>query len=771
MGTDPMAGSPSEFVLQSQELIARRQYQEAVKVCRLGLLQHPGVVEARILLGQALMALGRHDEVLGEMRVAIEADPANATAHLLKGEALYLKGDYEDAEETLKLAYQLAPQQQRVKLLLDEIAAARRDGLFPDRTSEGPGTKEYPAFRAFREMAEQAPGGVDGMVPQPTTDLSSDFDEPDSTVVDDMPPEFFNAAPIVSLVPPGARPAAPPPARGAGEPAPARGPAAPAGRRWPEPSDEFNTRPWSADHMEQPTSPLETAAPTELLALPARPAAPLATPFGQGQRPVSVSGSIDAETHMPLTETGSIQLGEGDLVVDDDDEDDGIEIEPDEAPGPTAAEPPPQGPLPPAWLRAATGEQQAPATGTPLPAKVLPVLERWQPAALPPTYMPSGPVPPAYAGPPSAPPAYAPPAPSPPSPAQYPGSDEWGRPSAARTDVPTAGWPGAQGARAPEPPPEEPAPGAGRRPGLAPLQIIASADPRESPIWGAARAVGPAAREDSEDDLHEPTVPENRRAAKNPAPRLAPVSAEGRRVTALVPPWSADEEEDEDDTTTARPSPVRESYASSWREFLEAHLGEGPTRVRRLAALGAAALLFVIAIGLVIGALRARHHAQSQLTVAWRQVATGNYPGHQIALRAFEQAAADRPRDVRALAARAFTAAALALEFGEPVAPAKAAVAAAGARAGNHPDVVAADGYLALIGGDLAGAALRARALTEQQPRDPRGPYLEARVRIEQGAFPATVPLLAEALNRDPRHLPSLRALGLAHAATRRAPE
>ncbi|MBI5482823.1 MAG: tetratricopeptide repeat protein [Deltaproteobacteria bacterium] len=33
------------------------------------------------------------------------------------------------------------------------------------------------------------------------------------------------------------------------------------------------------------------------------------------------------------------------------------------------------------------------------------------------------------------------------------------------------------------------------------------------------------------------------------------------------------------------------------------------------------------------------------------------------------------------------------------------------------------------------------------------------------------VPLLAEALNRDPRHIPSLHALGLAHAATRRATE
>jgi tetratricopeptide (TPR) repeat protein len=781
-----MAGSPSEFVLQAQELIARRQYQEAVKVCRLGLLQHPGVVEARVLLGQALMALGRHDEVLGEMRVAIEANPASATAYLLKGEALYLKGDYEDAEDALKEARQLEPEQPRVKLLLSEIAAARRDGLFPDRTSEGPGTKEYPAFRQFREMAEQAPGGaVDGVVPQPAVTLSSDFEEPDSTVVDDMPPEFFNAAPVVSLVPPGGR-AVPPPSQPAGTPPPP-GSGAPVKRKWPEPSEELNTRPWAPDHLEQPTSPAETAAPTELLSLPERMAAARPSPFDQGTRPISVSGQIDAETRMPMTETGSIQLGEGDLVADDEDEDDGIEpeeIEPDEEePGPTVNERP-AAPAPPAWLRSPPATTPPPPT--PPPASVLPVLERWQPAALPPTYIPSGQITPAYATPAAAPPAGA----------EYPPSDAWARPAPAdRSDEqPTAGWVGPRGAQSAEPPPEPPTRPAQPQPAMAPLQIIAAADPRESPIWGAAR-VAPPPQEEPEDDLHEPTVPAKRRASRNPSPRLAPApsrapaheapawssrqaqrpagaspSAGGRRGVAPVPPWQ-DEEEEEDDTTTARPSPVVTAPSASWRELIESHLGEGRTRVRRLAALGSAALLFLVAIGLVIGALRARHHAQSQLTVAWRQVATGNYPGHQIALRAFEQAAADRPRDVRALAARAFTAAALALEFGEPVAQAKAAVAAAAARAGSHPDVVAADGYLALIGGDFAGAALRARALTEQQPRDPRGPYLEARVRLEEGAHATMVPLLAEALNRDPRHIASLHALGLAHAAMRRPAE
>jgi tetratricopeptide (TPR) repeat protein len=779
-----MAGSPSEFVFQAQELIARRQYQEAVKVCRLGLLQHPGVVDARVLLGQALMALGRHDEVLGEMRVAIEANPRSATAYLLKGEALYLKGDYEDAEEALKEALRLEPQQQRVSLLLSEIAAARRDGLFPDRTSEGPGTKEYPAFRAFREEAEQAPGGMQGVVPQPSGSLPCDFDEPDSTVVDDLPPDFATAVPVVSLVPKGARPAparppAPPAAPARPRAAPARPPAAPGGARWPESSESFDTREWAPGRTEQPTSPLEPAAPTSLLSLPARPGA---TPFDQGQRPVSASGQFDSGTRMPLSETGSIQLGEGDIVLDEDEEE-AEGIEPDEEPGPTVSERP-AAPQPPVWLRP---RAEAPPAPPPPSSPLLPVFDRWAPAALPPTYMPSGPVvppygapgpappqhapppyeppptplayappaPPPYAPPPYAPPPYEPPptppayTPAPPAPAEYPESDEWSRPTTDRSrdssEEPTAGWRGPKGMqpRAPRPGP----PPAAHQAGFAPLQIIAAADPRESPAWGAARAVAPA---------------EHAPRPASPQPRVS-----ARRAAARAPDL---DDQDEGDTTTARPAKGR-LLPAALRELIEAHLGEGPTRVRRLIALGVSACLFIVAISLVIGTLRARNRAEGQLAVAWRQVATGNYPGHQIALRAFEQAAVDRPRDVRASAARAFTAAALALEFDEPVAPAKAAVTAAGARAGNHPDVVAADGYLALIAGDLTGAALRARALTEQQPRDPRGPYLEARVKLEEGATAAVVPLLAEALNRDSRHIPSLHLLGVAHAATRRPTE
>src|SRR5438270_715498 len=77
-----------DFVQRGRVCIVRRQYAEAVKICRLGLLAQPHVLEGRLVLGMALTALARWDDVLAEMRIALETAPDSALAWLLKGEAL-----------------------------------------------------------------------------------------------------------------------------------------------------------------------------------------------------------------------------------------------------------------------------------------------------------------------------------------------------------------------------------------------------------------------------------------------------------------------------------------------------------------------------------------------------------------------------------------------------------------------------------------------------------------------------------------------------------
>jgi tetratricopeptide (TPR) repeat protein len=139
-----LANDSLDFVQRGKVSIVRRQYAEAVKICRLGLLGQPSLLEGRLVLGMALTALGRWDEVLAEMRVALETDANSALAWLLKGEALVGKGDYSQAEATLKRAKELDPSNSKADQLLQEIASARAAG-FEGLPAEPTDTKVYPA--------------------------------------------------------------------------------------------------------------------------------------------------------------------------------------------------------------------------------------------------------------------------------------------------------------------------------------------------------------------------------------------------------------------------------------------------------------------------------------------------------------------------------------------------------------------------------------------------------------------------------------------------
>jgi tetratricopeptide (TPR) repeat protein len=180
--------APSDFVSRGQALVASGQYQEAVKICRLGLLGRPTAVEGRIVLGQALLALRRYDEVLAEMRVALELENTSAAAYQLRGEALLRKGDAVAATEALTRARQLAQGDPSIAALLAEAEIAR-DGSSP---GAGPGgglgyvdlgdsmTKHYPSHQGDEPSAS-------GSYTRPTTlqkpgaGAANDFSEEAST--------------------------------------------------------------------------------------------------------------------------------------------------------------------------------------------------------------------------------------------------------------------------------------------------------------------------------------------------------------------------------------------------------------------------------------------------------------------------------------------------------------------------------------------------------------------------------------------------------------
>lgn len=153
--------SSHEFVQRGRELLERGDYQEAVKVCRRGLLSRPTAVEGRLLLGRALMALRRYGEVVTEMGVVLDADARHPQALAMKGEALLRKGDAGRAVQVLKQAHEGVPANPSVNALLRqaEKAAAKSNFDFSDDPNDSV-TRHYPL-----PLQEEAPAKAAGPLP------------------------------------------------------------------------------------------------------------------------------------------------------------------------------------------------------------------------------------------------------------------------------------------------------------------------------------------------------------------------------------------------------------------------------------------------------------------------------------------------------------------------------------------------------------------------------------------------------------------------------
>ncbi len=133
-----------EFVHNGRKLLATRKFQEAVKICRIGLLEDPASVEGRVVLAQALMSLARYDEVIAETRAALELKEDSAPATVLLGEALFFKGAYVQARQSLQRAAELDPENDSVQRLLAELDATAEVGLEEPTDLVGDTTRSYP---------------------------------------------------------------------------------------------------------------------------------------------------------------------------------------------------------------------------------------------------------------------------------------------------------------------------------------------------------------------------------------------------------------------------------------------------------------------------------------------------------------------------------------------------------------------------------------------------------------------------------------------------
>jgi tetratricopeptide (TPR) repeat protein len=68
------------FAQLAEEHRRAGDYEETIRVCRMGLAQHPGYLSARVTLGRALIEIGRLEEAAHELEQVLRTAPDNLAA-------------------------------------------------------------------------------------------------------------------------------------------------------------------------------------------------------------------------------------------------------------------------------------------------------------------------------------------------------------------------------------------------------------------------------------------------------------------------------------------------------------------------------------------------------------------------------------------------------------------------------------------------------------------------------------------------------------------
>jgi len=148
-----------DFAYRAKVLITQRRYQDAVRLCRRGLLTDPSREEGRLVLGMALLAMRRFEEVRAEMLALLSARPEDSVARRLLGQAFLEAGDIVRASEELEAARRLAPQDARIAELLREVGDAQGDEPAPVAPSVVP-RSDARARWAEADDLETTPGEI-----------------------------------------------------------------------------------------------------------------------------------------------------------------------------------------------------------------------------------------------------------------------------------------------------------------------------------------------------------------------------------------------------------------------------------------------------------------------------------------------------------------------------------------------------------------------------------------------------------------------------------
>lgn len=112
------------FAQLAEELRREGENDEAVGVCRAGLLHHPDTLTARVTLGRALIELGQLDEAFAELTHVLDVAPGNLPAIRALAEIYQRRGLMSEALVHYRRAMQLAQHDTELEQAVERIQRA-----------------------------------------------------------------------------------------------------------------------------------------------------------------------------------------------------------------------------------------------------------------------------------------------------------------------------------------------------------------------------------------------------------------------------------------------------------------------------------------------------------------------------------------------------------------------------------------------------------------------------------------------------------------------
>ena len=159
--TDPASIA---FAQLAEEYRRSGQTDEAVRICREGLVRHPGYLSARVTLGRALLDLGQLAEARGEFEFVVAEAPENLAAVRGLAEIFHRDGQITEALSYYQRALALARHDPEIEEIVQQLS--RQIGVAASGPPGGLSFEE--AHQELLSAAERVPLAPQSAPPPPT---------------------------------------------------------------------------------------------------------------------------------------------------------------------------------------------------------------------------------------------------------------------------------------------------------------------------------------------------------------------------------------------------------------------------------------------------------------------------------------------------------------------------------------------------------------------------------------------------------------------------